>query len=284
LKRQRQLATEKAREDRKAAEEAKRLWEIEKREIERKTMVEKAKQDKLNQQRLKEEREKLMHLNALLSPRSQRPLPSLKNYYVCACGFQNEESLKFCENCGDTQPVAKVEPPTIQTSNHSILSSPQVLCTMFCGFKNDLGRKFCESCGAKVDPPIHCHCGHPNEPTRKFCEACGSKLGAGGNSEQAEVQVDHICASCGHNNEGSRKFCEECGSKIIQQVKCAECSHMNDSDRLFCGGCGSKLQQQIESKPQEPKPQEKPRNPICSFCGEKNDPERMFCSECGTKL
>jgi hypothetical protein len=70
----------------------------------------------------------------------------MRNYYVCSCGFQNEDTIKFCENCGNSQP--QIKPLSIPTniniqSNKPItprLQLPQVQCTMFCGFLNDLGK------------------------------------------------------------------------------------------------------------------------------------------------
>lgn len=294
LKRQRALVAEKAREDRAKAEAAKKQWEIEKKEIERRTMIEKAKQDKLNNQRIREERERVAMLNTLLSPRSKHPLPEQKNYYLCPCGFQNIDYVKFCENCGNCQPQSPAPqqesaPQPLASPFTKPLQLPQVQCTMFCGFLNDLGKKFCESCGAGVAPHVQCNvngCTKWNDATRNFCEACGAKIVQASTASASNL----VTCSCGvQNDPATMRFCEHCGTPVQaaslpasqskpvsvgEQVEqesvlvCDACKHQNEGTRKFCEECGAKICPQV----------------TCLSCSHVNDIDRLFCGGCGANL
>jgi len=76
-----------------------------------------------------------------------------------ACGHQNAEGVKFCQECGGKLGVQNICPN--------------------CGVANAAGMKFCQDCGTKLqnDGPINCpSCGHENPPGTKFCGGCGNKL------------------------------------------------------------------------------------------------------------
>jgi len=76
------------------------------------------------------------------------------------CNFQNEDSAKFCKNCG---------------------AELSVNC-LKCNSKNKESAKFCQHCGEELNPTITdvaCpKCGAKNEINAIFCVGCGGKLTA----------------------------------------------------------------------------------------------------------
>lgn len=72
-----------------------------------------------------------------------------------ACGTQNPEEFKFCENCGE-----RID---------------QLSCPA-CSHLNLRDMKFCEECGAQLDIVACRSCSHENPREFKFCEECGQTL------------------------------------------------------------------------------------------------------------
>ena len=79
------------------------------------------------------------------------------------CGHENDDGVKFCQECGTRLGLVKSGCPV-------------------CGAANPPGVKFCQECGARLEPvpasvPAVCSgCGMENPPGTKFCGGCGSKL------------------------------------------------------------------------------------------------------------
>ncbi len=83
-----------------------------------------------------------------------------------ACGTENPEDFKFCENCGE-----RID---------------QISCPK-CLHLNLIDMKFCEECGTRLDR-INCpECSHENPREFKFCEECGAQL-----SEQETQDVSAL--------------------------------------------------------------------------------------------
>lgn len=76
-----------------------------------------------------------------------------------ACGHENPEGTRFCQECGGKLGGAK--------------------CPS-CGAENSPGVKFCQECGARLGAapaPAACPaCGEQNPPGTRFCGGCGTKL------------------------------------------------------------------------------------------------------------
>ena len=104
------------------------------------------------------------------------------------CDFQNEETAKFCKNCG-----AKLVVPTFPKQKDTVCQR--------CNFQNEGTAKFCRSCGVKLvvsTPPkqkntICQECNFQNEEIAKFCKNCGAKMkGVTGNFHEERESLEKI--------------------------------------------------------------------------------------------
>lgn len=76
-----------------------------------------------------------------------------------ACGHENPEGTRFCQECGGKLGGAK--------------------CPS-CGADNGPGVKFCNECGTRLESApaaLVCpECGEQNQPGTRFCGGCGTRL------------------------------------------------------------------------------------------------------------
>ena len=76
-----------------------------------------------------------------------------------ACGHENPEGTKFCQECGGK--LGGVKCPS-------------------CGADNGPGVKFCNECGTRLEAApaaaVCPECGEQNQPGTRFCGGCGAKL------------------------------------------------------------------------------------------------------------
>lgn len=78
------------------------------------------------------------------------------NFQCPKCGSKNEDTARFCSNCGE-----KLIYSTIECRN--------------CKFENSANAKFCALCGA-ILKNICPQCGYENQIDARFCSQCGKKL------------------------------------------------------------------------------------------------------------
>ena len=94
---------------------------------------------------------------AQMFQQNMQPQPAQSTKACPSCGAQNNESAKFCAECG-TRFAVNVCPS--------------------CGAQTKSGAKFCAECGTKLNQgKVFCsECGEENAPGTKFCSNCGNKL------------------------------------------------------------------------------------------------------------
>lgn len=94
---------------------------------------------------------------AQMSREYARPAQPAANAWKCSCG--NDNTGKFCSNCGKPKPVVD---------------------TWKCSCGNDNTGKFCSNCGKPKPAKVKCaSCGYepdPEDPTPKFCPECGKPM------------------------------------------------------------------------------------------------------------
>lgn len=106
------------------------------------------------------------------------------------CGFEIEDSVEFCPNCG-----TKVKKETELTCDScgNILNANATFCPK-CG--NEVNRNTCQNCGAEI------------QKGAAFCPSCG-------NNVKSHSDTPKTCSNCGVALEPGTTFCPECGTNIL---------------------------------------------------------------------
>lgn len=169
------------------------------------------------------------------------------------CGKEQEDTNKFCKNCGanlsnvkaeevkldlDAAPTEeKIDLNTDPTEEKLDTDASEVKETPKAPVEN---KKICSKCGHELN----------NE---KFCPRCGQ-------STASIVPYEAKTESQGENND---KTCPSCGTKVTTEK--------------FCPNCGSKIE---EKKPVQT--QNAPQK-YCRNCGNPIDPKAEICPKCGVR-
>jgi membrane protease subunit (stomatin/prohibitin family) len=92
----------------------------------------------------------------------QQPQAQAQPMVICPkCGFQNQQTAKYCNSCG----------APMQASAQGTTTCPK------CGSSNVAGAKFCVNCGTTLQAMIKCaKCGTEAPTGTKFCPNCGAKM------------------------------------------------------------------------------------------------------------
>ncbi|MEM4494582.1 MAG: SPFH domain-containing protein [Candidatus Caldarchaeum sp.] len=99
---------------------------------------------------------------AVIPPLFQQPAQQPQTILVACphCGYQNQQGVKFCGNCGK---------PLAPQPQHATVKCPN-------GHDAPVGSKFCPECGAPLTQSTRCPNGHEVPPGSKFCPECGAKI------------------------------------------------------------------------------------------------------------
>ncbi len=92
----------------------------------------------------------------------QQPQAQAQPMIICPkCGFQNQQTAKFCNNCS----------APMQGQAQGTITCPK------CGSSSVAGTKFCADCGTALQAMIKCaKCGAEAPAKTKFCPNCGAKM------------------------------------------------------------------------------------------------------------
>lgn len=110
------------------------------------------------------------------------------------CGTKQDESSKFCRNCG----------ASFSNENKSVSNSSTIKCPN-CGAElND--EMYCPDCGEPTGIKICPNC-RQRTVNEDYCSTCGYRIN----------QNVRICSSCGSKIDARAKVCANCGAKVIQK-------------------------------------------------------------------
>jgi len=133
------------------------------------------------------------------------------------CGKEQEDTNKFCRNCGANLETVEKETEEIKSTaiaEETIQKTEnKKICTK-CGHELN-NEKFCPKCGQSTASVV------PFEPKEKTCPKCGYK-----------ISDEKFCPNCGNslkeqtssNQEKPKKYCRNCGSQIDANAEiCPKC-------------------------------------------------------------
>ena len=135
------------------------------------------------------------------------------------CGKEQEDTNKFCRNCGANLEKAKAEQEKLDLNdsiNNEEINQSKVE-----------NKKICNKCGYELG-------------TEKFCPRCGQSTA----SIVPYESKDKTCPSCG-NKITNEKFCPNCGHKIEE----TEPQQTHNVPQKYCRNCGSPIDPKAEICP-----------------------------------
>lgn len=154
----------------------------------------------------------------------------LANKICHDCGEEQDETFKYCKNCGAllssvNNHVISIDEDETKDDSRDVGVCPE------CGEKQEIFAKFCRNCGASLSSEnndeniMRCsNCGAELH-NEAFCPDCGKATGIKicPNCRQQTVNED-FCSVCGYRINPNVKICSNCGSKMDVQAKvCAKC-------------------------------------------------------------
>ena len=167
------------------------------------------------------------------------------------CGTEQEDSYKFCNNCGATlgEETHKVEISEENTEEVKVedaieTEQPEETTETEDSKQDEIDEdiKRCANCGTILHDEKFCpNCGKSTEtlPQTKTCPNCGTAV----------------------DNE---KFCPKCGQKLDPQAQMSR-------KLAYCRNCGSQIDAEAEICP------------YCRNCGSQIDAEAEICPKCGVR-
>ncbi len=121
---------------------------------------------------------------------------------TCAKGHVNDDTNRFCDQCGlPLQAAPAVAPQEVTFVSMPAAGASSVACPV-CGQENVPGTAFCDNCGAVLPPP---------QPAVDQQDAAGAAPIAQAQPDAATV----VCPSCGTSNDAVNRFCENCGASLV---------------------------------------------------------------------
>lgn len=119
----------------------------------------------------------------------------------CANGHVNDNTNRFCDQCGLPLRAAPAGPPQEVTFvSMPAAGASSVVCPV-CGQENVPGTAFCDNCGAVLPPP---------QPAAGPSDAAGAAPVAQAQTDSVSV----VCPNCGTTNDAANRFCENCGATL----------------------------------------------------------------------
>ena len=150
--------------------------------------------------------------NPGLRPGAPPFMPGQQSLTCRTCGFSNDPSRKFCNNCGS--------PLLIQGQQQTGGGQQPSPCPV-CNFMNPPQQQFCVNCGNALtnmrqqtgpDQPNLCPaCGLPNMSGQKFCSRCGGGL-MGSQQKPWQIYQTFSCPFCGSTVNKQTNPCPNCGN------------------------------------------------------------------------
>lgn len=133
---------------------------------------------------------------------------------TCSKGHVNDDTNRFCEQCGEPLQPATSSAATAVSSpvgSDATMSagggSASITCPV-CGQENVPGTAFCDNCGAALPPP---------QPAAEAAVPQELAVGApdgGSASPSATTAATVACPQCGTPNDAANRFCDNCGAKL----------------------------------------------------------------------
>lgn len=132
---------------------------------------------------------------------------------LCPNGHSNDDSNRFCDQCG--APLEVAAPAATQASSTVASTSsaaPTGTACPACWQENMPGTAFCDNCGAALPPP------QPALDSPADAEPATGDAGLTGDttspSTMAAGDVTTTCAQCGTVNDAANRFCDNCGATL----------------------------------------------------------------------
>ena len=146
---------------------------------------------------------------------------------ICSeCGTKQDETSKYCKNCGA---LLSGENNVLLTGGENNNSNDVKTCPK-CGCKQESFAKFCRNCGASLSGENIRSCEYCGAVLHDeaFCPDCGKPTGI------------MTCPKCGKKTV-NEDFCPVCGYKVNQNIRvCANCGSKIDARNEICPNCGTK--------------------------------------------
>ncbi len=186
------------------------------------------------------------------------------------CGKEQDESFKFCKNCG-----------TLLVDENKNNNSDDVKICPECGASQGKSSKFCINCGTSLSEEKENIDSH--------------NLNQYDSSENIEIEDKayndfngfKVCPECGTKEKGLSKFCKNCGTLLDEKndgggnviIKCGNCgAELNDE--IYCPDCGKQTGITFCPKCR----QRTVNEDFCTNCGYKINKFVKNCNKCGSKI
>lgn len=168
------------------------------------------------------------------------------------CGKEQEDTNKFCKNCGANLANIKAEPEAIEVEETKVVQDEVK--------EAEIGEEAKEDEKPKLDLNTSTNAEETTPPkaeNKKICSKCGY-----------ELKNEKFCPKCGQSTasivpyESKEKTCPSCGTKITTEK--------------FCPNCGCKTDGTIKQTTNVPQK-------YCRNCGNPIDPKAEICPKCGVR-
>lgn len=118
-----------------------------------------------------------------------------------SCGAANDESSRFCDQCGAALDNASDAPASQAVSSVNCPS---------CGAAVLPGEAFCDECGADLKALLAAPAAAASMPAQAAAPDAPTMVVSTPSAEQGLV-----CAVCGHQNLPGDRFCDQCGAELV---------------------------------------------------------------------